>query len=241
MRQHLRQAPQHTVPDELVSLRAAATAGRSNAQKLLGEKYLFGEGVKRDYRQAAEWLNRAALRNEPGAQELLRRVDALVLGAKGVLRQHIREAARGSTPVDLRFLCLAVEEGVAETPMMFIENYFSGGGVDHDYRRTAEWLSRAASRGLPGAEQLLRQYVHHARRCKSTHGAEFLQTAAEGVDNGKELLSHGRQSDQTAKRKRGKKRRKRRRRNKSVLKRQETSPRSKNPEIWPGSTGSADH
>ncbi len=189
MQQALPHAAQHSVPDDLEALQAAAAAGVGAAQKLLGQKFFFGEDVERDYRQAAEWLNRAASRNEPGAYELLRRLDAIVLGAKELLRQHLQEAARRSSACDLRFLCLAVEEDPGNVSMMAIENYFSGEGVERDYRQTAEWLSRAACNGLPGANQLLRKYLRHAAPSNETPNLAFLQTAAtEGVAEAQKRL-----------------------------------------------------
>ena len=179
MQQPLPHAAQHSVPDDLEALQAAAAADVGAAQILLGQKFFFGEDVERDYRRAREWLNRAASRNEPGAYELLRRVDAIVLGAKELLRQHLQEAARRSSTCDLRFLCLAVAEGAGDASMMAIENYFSGDGVERDYQQTAEWLSRAACNGLPGANQLLRQYLRHAAPSNETPNLEFLQTALE--------------------------------------------------------------
>ena len=189
MQQHLRHARQHSGTDNLESLQAAAAAGSGAAQKRLGERYFFGEGVERDFRQAAAWLNRAASGDEPGARELLRRVDAMVLGARKLLQQHLQEAVRRSSPTDLQFLCLAVAERVDACTMMHIESYFSDKGVERGNQKAADWLSRAALRGVPGAQQLLQQYLHHATQAMGTCGSEFLQTAAvAGVAEAQDVL-----------------------------------------------------
>lgn len=261
MRQHLRQATQHSGTDDLESLQAAAAAGVGAAQKLLGKKFFFGEGVERDFREAEKRLNRAASRNEPGADKLLRRLDAFVLGATGLIRQHLQEASRRSSPSDLQFLCLAVAEGVGTAPMLLIEDYFTADGGERDVRQTAEWLSRAASCGLPGAKQLLREYLKCASKVASANTLGFLQVvAAEGVREAQELLATrmppedpstlgqiknpaksghptadskpAMKQSRTGKRKRTK--------NTSPKGRGRATPIGDGP-LWPGSTGSADH
>lgn len=70
-RHHLRRADQRSGSAELDFLEGAAAEDVAEAQKLLGEKLLFGKGVPRDRRRAVELLESATSRNEPGAKELL--------------------------------------------------------------------------------------------------------------------------------------------------------------------------
>ena len=50
-------------PGDLEFLRRAAEEDMGEAQQLLGQLYLCGNGVPRDCRKAAMWLSRAAKRN----------------------------------------------------------------------------------------------------------------------------------------------------------------------------------
>ena len=193
MQLHLQQAAQHSSRDDLEFLKAAAAEDVVEAQKLLADKYFFGNGVQRNYRRAAEWLNRAASYNEPEAQELLRRIDAFRLGVHALVQPHLQQAARRRNPSDLEFLCLAIEKGICQAQKLPIEDYYdyySAMGVQRDYRQTAEWLSRAASRSLVGAEELMQQHLRHAKQHSGHGDLEFLTAAAEGgVGKAQKLLA----------------------------------------------------
>ena len=71
LRQEVRRAAKHRNPHDLEFLHGAAEEGVGEAQKLLGEIYLFGKGIPLDCRKAIKWLELAASRNEPGAKDLL--------------------------------------------------------------------------------------------------------------------------------------------------------------------------
>ena len=73
LQQHLRRAAQRNGRAELAFLQGAADEDVAEAQKLLGEKYLYGRGVRRDRQQAIRLLRDAASRNEPGAKDLLQK------------------------------------------------------------------------------------------------------------------------------------------------------------------------
>lgn len=92
LRQCLRRAAQRSGPAELDFLKGAAEEGIAKAQKLLGEKYLFGRGAPRDYREAIKWLERAASRNEPGAKDLLYRAKFGIDPPRGPRPRRRREA-----------------------------------------------------------------------------------------------------------------------------------------------------
>lgn len=59
------------VPMALPLCQKAANAGVANAQVLLGEIYLYGDGVKRDLLKAYGWFSQAALQDHYHAQFML--------------------------------------------------------------------------------------------------------------------------------------------------------------------------
>ena len=65
----------------LPEIRALAEAGAPEAQTLLGDLHVRGDGVEQDYAQAANWYERAAYQGYADAQYLLAE---LYLSGKGV-------------------------------------------------------------------------------------------------------------------------------------------------------------
>lgn len=124
--------------DDLVSLKAAAAGGDGAAQKLLGEMYLVGRWVERDYQRADEWLGRAASNNVPGAGELLRRGGVFRLRRKKLMLKHLEMAAGLGSPGDLEFLHRAAEENMSEAQQLLDEMDRSGKGVRRDHRQAAK-------------------------------------------------------------------------------------------------------
>ncbi len=60
--------------------RSLAEEGDLDAQFYLGEMYLRGKGVDRDFKKALEWLAKAAQAGHPGAQGVLGGLYAVGLG-----------------------------------------------------------------------------------------------------------------------------------------------------------------
>lgn len=141
LREELRHAADPSSPHGLEFLHGAAQEGVGEAQKLLGKKYLFGKGVRRDFRNAGKWLGRATRRKGSGAGSLL--------------RQCLHRAAQRSGPAELDFLKGAAEEGVAKGQKLLGEKYLFGRGVPRNSREAIKWLELAASRNEPGAKDLL--------------------------------------------------------------------------------------
>ena len=162
---------------DLEFLHQAAEEDLGEAQQLLGEMYLSGNGVSRDCLQAATWLSRAAVRKGPGTGE--------------PLGKELRKAAERCNPRDLEFLHVSAKEGVAEAQKLLGELYLSGNGVPRDCFRAAMWLSRAAMHKGPGAEALLQEHLRRAvQRCDS-EDLDFLQGAAEeGVTDVQHVLEY---------------------------------------------------
>ena len=189
--QDLRPAARHGGTDDLVSLKREAAEGVGEAQKLLGEMYFLGNGIQRDFGQAAAWLSQAASRNVPGAEDLLQRVDAFRFKRKKLILRHLDLAAELGSPGDLEFLHLAAEEGIGEAQQMLGEMYLSGKGVQRECQQAGMWLGRAAKHNGSRAEGLLRQHLLRAARRNDPDALDFLQgAAAEGVDEARYVLEY---------------------------------------------------
>ncbi len=78
-----RSAAADVEPDALESRRAAAEQGDPEAQNQLGEMYASGQGVARDFRQAAKWYRQAAEQGHGPAQLNLGLAYAEGLGVPG--------------------------------------------------------------------------------------------------------------------------------------------------------------
>lgn len=164
-------------PGDLEFLHQAAEEDLGEAQQLLGEMYLTGNGVSRDCLQAAMWLSRAAVRKGAGTSE--------------PLGTELWKAAEHRNPRDLEFLLVAAKEGVAEAQKLLGELYLTGNGVPRDCLRAAMWLSRAAMRKGPGAEALLQQHLRRAVQRCDPEDLNFLQgAAAEGVTDAQHVLEY---------------------------------------------------
>ena len=177
--------------DDLVSLKAAAAGGDGAAQKLLGEMYLVGRWVERDYQRADEWLGRAASNNVPGAGELLRRGGVFRLRRKKLMLKHLEMAAGLGSPGDLEFLHRAAGQDLSEAQQLLGEMHISGEVVPRNFRQAAIWLSRAAKHKYSDAEALLRKHLHRAAQRNAPDDLDFLEGAeAEGVDEARDLLMY---------------------------------------------------
>ena len=174
MLRHLNQAAGLGAPGDLEFNQLLAEEDMGEAQKLLGDMYLSGKGVPRDWRQASIWLSRTAKHRGSGAAALL--------------RQHFRRAAQRNGSDDMAFLQGAAEEGVDEARYV-LEFLKCKEASQRDYRQTAKWLSRAAKCKGSETSELLRQELRQASERRNSHDLEFLHGAAEeGVGEAQKLL-----------------------------------------------------
>ena len=119
-------------------LHRQASQGSVQAQRILGQKYLSGDGVPRDYPKALRWLRLAAEGNEPRA--------------KALIRQRLRHATQNSSRDDLKFLRAAAAEGVGNAQTLLAEKYRSAKGVKCDYRFAKQLYLCAIHQGEADAE-----------------------------------------------------------------------------------------
>ena len=146
-------------------LHRQASAGSTQAQRLLGEKYLNGKGVPRDIRKAAMLLSRAANRGD-------RR-------AKDILREKLRIAARHTAPVHLEFIRIAADEHVGQAQRLLGKKYLYGKGLPRDVRKAVHWLALAASNGDRGARDLIREKFLRVTQYGGSRDLAFVRVFAE--------------------------------------------------------------
>jgi TPR repeat protein len=142
-----RNAIQHkTVPAKtalatpLDKLSALARAGNPRAELLIGLRYLKGEGVSIDKREAAKWILKASAAHDPMAQywaaELFRDGDGGAADSSLALGWFEAAAGQGNRQAmhDL---------GIA---------YAEGRGTQKDYAESARWFAKAAALGLTNSQ-----------------------------------------------------------------------------------------
>ena len=124
---------------KIAALRVKANAGDAEAQWLLGNAYISGQGVPKDYTQAAAWFRKAAEQGDAAAQSLL---GALYHDGQGVPQDD----AQG-----ISWIRKATDQGDPVSQMMLAELYANGQGVPKDAVSAYMWFNLAAARA--GATQ----------------------------------------------------------------------------------------
>lgn len=115
--------------------RVKAVKGDVAAQYNLGLMYARGEGVERDYKEAAKWLRNPAAQGYEMAQITLGEIYA---GGKGVAQDY-KEAAS--------WYLKAAEQGNALAQHRIGEMYAEEKGVRYSPREAEKWLRKAAEGG----------------------------------------------------------------------------------------------
>jgi uncharacterized protein len=159
----------------LDQIRALATKGDAQAQYELGKDYL----KKRDYKDGAEYLTKAAGQGIAAAENDLGRLYILGQGVTPdavTANQWFLKAADGGDELGMYNLACSYEQGrgttndlskaityyrqAAEKNMPEAENrlgemYTQGVGVDKDLTEAAKWFQKAANHGLARAQNNL--------------------------------------------------------------------------------------
>jgi len=141
-----RSAIQHKTPAKtaattpLDKLSALAAAGNPRAELLIGLRYLKGEGVAIDKREAAKWILKASAAHDPMAQywtgELFQHGDGVAPDASEALRWYEAAAGQGNRQA-MHDLGIAYAEGL---------------GTQKDYDESARWFAKAAALGLTNSQ-----------------------------------------------------------------------------------------
>jgi TPR repeat protein/AcrR family transcriptional regulator len=114
---------------------AEARAGKPDAELAVGLKYLSGDGIQKDEREAATWIARAAEAGDPTAQSWL-----------GTLYQHGRGVS-ADPAVAFSWFEKAAQQGNRRAMHNLAIAYAQGSGVALNYFEAARWFARAADLG----------------------------------------------------------------------------------------------
>ncbi len=106
----------------------------------LGVQYAFGNGVKQDYKKAAELFLKAAMQGLPDAQYNL---GALYDNGLGVPKDPVRAVIWYHSAAEQNHPSAELNLGLA---------YANGTGVAQDYAEAARWFRRAADQGVVTAQ-----------------------------------------------------------------------------------------
>lgn len=126
-------------------LTTMAEKGDKDARHRLCYRFIYGDGVAKDYSAAKHWCELASASGNSSSQTLLAEIH---YHGQGV-------------PVDYRkafdLFSAAARQGHPHAQFMLATMYGRGQGVPSDERRAEEWLRRSASSGYEPAKELLRK------------------------------------------------------------------------------------
>lgn len=127
--------------------RFAAVEGSAEAQYILANMYLKGEGTPVNYKQASQWFHWAAAQRDRRAQFSL---GNMFYTGLGVRKDYV---------VALKWYLRAAEQGHAEAQENAALLLYTGkGGVKRNERQYAKWFGKAAVNGLSVSQ-------YHYGRC----------------------------------------------------------------------------
>ena len=125
-------------------LKPLADQGNAEAQYQVGVMYNHGQSVKRSYRTAAEWYQRAAEQGHSGAQFNLG-----FMYYNGTAEEDDPLAQSYGDAVG--WLTRAAASGIGEAQYLLSNMYLRGNGVARDFDRAIRLATGAARKGVPGA------------------------------------------------------------------------------------------
>ena len=125
----------HAQTDDITALKKKAEQGNASSQISLGFRYLTGQGIPQDYKEAVKWYRKAAEQGDAAGQYGLG-----VLYDKGQgVPQDYKEA--------VKWYRKAAEQGNAVAQSNLGSMYGNGQGVPQDYIEAHKWLNLAAAEG----------------------------------------------------------------------------------------------
>jgi len=133
---------------ELEQLKARAHSGKAEAQLKLGKRFFHGNGVEKDYKKSAKWIQRAAEQGNADAQHRFGRLLARGTGVK----QNVKAAVVWLEKASLQSNHRAMTD--------LSDVFFVGNGVAPNVRAAFSWADRASQyRSTRAFEQLALYYM----------------------------------------------------------------------------------
>ena len=150
----------------------SAEFGNAKAQRMLGDCYYVGEGIREDKQEAVKWFRLAAEQGDAEAQRML--------GACYYVGEGIREDKREA----VKWYRLAAEQGDAAAQRGLGVCYYVGEGIREDKREAVKWYRLAAEQGDAAAQRGLGvcYYVGEGIREDKREAVKWYRLAAEQGD-----------------------------------------------------------
>ena len=150
----------------------SAEFGNAKAQRMLGDCYYVGEGIREDKQEAVKWFRLAA---EQGDAEAL-----FCLGGSYYFGEGIREDKREA----VKWFRLAAEQKNSAAQWMLGVCYYFGEGIREDKREAVKWYRLAAEQGDAEAQRMLGvcYYVGEGIREDKREAVKWFRLAAEQED-----------------------------------------------------------
>jgi TPR repeat protein len=120
---------------DVLAIRAKAEKGDAEAQVLLGERYVWGNGVLQDFAEALKWFRKAADQDNALGQYCL----GVSYDRGIVVPQDYQEA--------VKWYRIAADQGNADAQNNLGGCYDQGHGVTQDYVEAMKWYGKAADQG----------------------------------------------------------------------------------------------
>ena len=121
----------------------SAEFGNAKAQRMLGDCYYVGEGIREDKQEAVKWFRLAAEQGDAEAQRML--------GACYYVGEGIREDKREA----VKWFRLAAEQKNSAAQWMLGVCYYFGEGIREDKREAVKWYRLAAEQEDAEAQWML--------------------------------------------------------------------------------------
>ena len=129
-----------TPPVDLAALRQSAASGDADAQNNLGFMYASGQGVPKDFAEAARWYRKAADQDYPDAQN---NFGVMYNNGQGFPRDYAEA---------IRWYRKAADLGDVKAQYNLGQLYRHGSGVKQDYVEAALWYRKAADQDYAYAQ-----------------------------------------------------------------------------------------
>ena len=121
----------------------SAEFGNAKAQRMLGDCYYVGEGIREDKQEAVKWFRLAAEQGDAEAQRML--------GVCYYVGEGIREDKREA----VKWFRLAAEQEDAAAQWMLGDCYYFGTGIREDKQEAVKWFRLAAEQEDAEAQWML--------------------------------------------------------------------------------------
>ena len=140
---------------DIEGIRQKAEAGDKEAQKILAQAYLKGDGIKQSYNQADKWFRKAA-----GMASVGIAVVAEMMAENEDRREDGNYPDKSNA---MRVFISAADSGLSQAQFVMGGRYYDGFGVKRDFKEAARWFRLAAEQDHIEAQYQLGQCYEFGR------------------------------------------------------------------------------